>query len=204
MTTLTKEPIEVEPARLKWTRERYYAAVDANVIGEDEKVELIGGEIVTEGMADRMTQKAIHYWVLHRIEEILKAAFPTGFTIRTQAPLSLLEDSDPEPDVAVVAGGPDDYREDHPKTAALIVEVSDASLRFDQTYKASLYASAGIADYWIVNVAQRVIEVHREPLADDDRPFGFRYASITQHGPTESISPLASPSSSISVGELLP
>src|SRR2546421_8558301 len=151
MAIQTAEQPVPAPERMRWTRERYYSAIDAGVIGEDEKVELIGGELVTEGTADRMAQKSLHGWAVIRIADVLGSLFGPGYHVRQQSPLSLGLDSDPEPDDAVIVGTYDDYRDAHPTSAALVVEVSDTTLRFDRRYKASLYASVGIADYWIVN-----------------------------------------------------
>src|SRR5262249_3117373 len=132
-----------------------------------------------------------------------RAAFGVGFWIRTQAVLNLGPESEPEPDLSVVPGGPRDYPE-HPKTALLVVEVSDTTLWLDRTRKRPLYASAGLADYWIVNLVDRQVEVHRNPIADSAAPLGFRYADVTIHGPGDFLSPLAAPSARVAVADLLP
>ena len=124
--------------------------------------------------------------------------------MRVQGPLDLGEISEPEPDVAVIAGNVRDYTDAHPTTAALIVEVADTSLAYDRTTKASLYAKAGIADYWIVNLIERQLEVHRYPTSDAARLYGFGYAEITVLTAAESVVPLAMPQASIAVADLLP
>lgn len=204
MSAQTLGDIISAPARMRWSRERYYSAVDAGVIGEDDKVELIGGELVTEGMADRMAQKSLHARAVIGVAEALERAFGSAYHARQQLPVSLGLDSGPEPDDAVVAGSRHDYKNAHPTTAVLIVEVSDTTLRFDQQYKASLYASAGIAGYWIVNLVERRLEVRRRPVLDDAQQFGLRYADLTVLSAEESVSTLAAPDASISVGGLLP
>ena len=86
----------------------------------------------------------------------------------------------------------------------MVVEVSEATLGFDRVPKASLYASANVADYWIVNLVQRQLEVYRDPVADSTQLFGFRYNSRTILDPPDTVSPLAAPQASITVADLLP
>lgn len=92
--------------------------------------------------------------------------------VHVQQPFAAPFESEPEPDVAVVAPG--DYLDDHPKTAWLLIEVADSSLARDRT-KAKLYAAAGVTEYWIVNLVDEVVEVHREPRAQG-------YTNSTRHG----------------------
>src|SRR5262249_23775846 len=105
---------------------------------------------------------------------------------------------------AVVAGAPRDYRDAHPATAVLIVEVAETSLRYDRTQKASLYARSDIAEYWIVNLPDRQLEVYRDPQPDAAQPFGFGYASVRILGEQDRVSPLAAPGVAIAVADLLP
>ena len=92
-------------------------------------------------------------------------------------PVALDAESAPEPDLVVVAGTRIDYRESHPARVALIVEVADSSLDFDRQPKGSLYARAGVEDYWIVNLIDRVVEMYRDPGPDASAPYGWRYRS---------------------------
>ena len=119
-------------------------------------------------------------------------------------PVALDEESEPEPDVSVVPGEPRDYRDAHPARPALIVEVALSRLRFDRDHKGSLYARAGIADYWIVNIPDRRVEVYREPIPDGTEPFGWRYGRSIALGPDERVAPLAALQASILVADLLP
>ena len=109
-------------------------------------------------------QNFAHYAAIDKAAEVLRGVFGPGFWVRTQAPLELGQSSDPEPDVSVVAGRREDYS-DHPTTAVLVVEVSDTTLAFDRGDKANLYAAAGIADYWVIDVNGRRVEVYRDPTA---------------------------------------
>lgn len=91
----------------------------------------------------------------------------------------------------------------HPSRPVLVVEVSESSLALDRVRKASLYARAGLTDYWIVNLVGRVLEVYREPRPDADTPFGWGYRSRSTHGPDASVSPLAAPHASVRVSGLV-
>jgi Uma2 family endonuclease len=130
-------------------------------------------------------------------------ALGRSWRIRVQLPLALGPDSEPEPDVSVVRGTPRDAPSGHPTTAALVVEVADSSLRLDRGPKARVYARAGIADYWIVNLIDRVLEVHREPSGP--RPGGqSAYAAVHTLDADAIIAPLAAPPARIAVADLLP
>jgi Uma2 family endonuclease len=162
-------------------------------------VELLGGELrVAE------PQGAAHYTAVVKTARALEAAFGPGWHARIQGPIGLDADSEPEPDVAVVAGDPDDYGRAHPARPVLTVEVADSSLASDREHKGSLYARAGLRDYWILNLVDRVLEVYREPAPDPAAPFGWRYAHREIAGPWAEVSPLAASGARVSVARLLP
>ena len=165
---------------------------------QDRRVELIEGEII-----EMPVPKPPHVMALGLTEDALRAAFGRGFSVRTQVPLNLGDASEPEPDLAVVPGGPRDYPE-HPTTALLVVEISDTTLAIDRGRKASLYARAGLADYWIVYLVDRRLEVRRTPGPDSTQPYGCGYQDVTVLGPTDSVAPLAIPAARITVADLLP
>ncbi|MCH7686831.1 MAG: Uma2 family endonuclease [Planctomycetes bacterium] len=148
-------------------------------------------------------QKFPHYAAIDKSKQLLEKLLGENFWIRTQGPLTLGPNSEPDPNVSVVAGTRDDYQE-HPTTALLIVEVSRTTLAFDRRDKASLYAKAGIADYWIVNLIDRQLEVYRNPNPDENQPYGFGYSEKTILKADDSITPLAAPESPIPVADLLP
>jgi Uma2 family endonuclease len=137
-------------------------------------------------------------------EEVLRRLFAAGWEVRTQAPVALDDESEPEPDLVVAPGSFRDYRHAHPTRPALLVEVADTSLELDRAHKGSAYARAQVLDYWIVNLVDDVLEVYRDPIADSGAPFGWRYASIVRLAPGESISPLAAPQARVRVADLLP
>ena len=128
------------------------------------------------------------------------------FTLPLQvlAPVSLDDESEPEPDLAIVPGGLRDYLHEHPARPVLAVEIADSSLSFDRRRKGSLYARAGIEDYWIVNLVNRVLEVYRDPGPDPSAYYGWRYRSVTTLAPPAAASPLAFPAIQIAVSDLLP
>jgi Uma2 family endonuclease len=106
--------------------------------------------------------------------------------------------------VVVVPGSHRDYRDAHPSRATLVVEVAESSLTFDRDIKGSLYARAGVPDYWIVNLVDRVLEVHRAPAREPSGRFGWRYTSVEVLLPAATVSPLARGQARISVADLLP
>ena len=123
--------------------------------------------------------------------------------VRIQGPIGLDDDSEPEPDVAVVRGSLEDYRAAHPSRPALTVEVAESSLDADRERKGGADARAGLADYWIVNLIDRVLEVYREPAVDPSSPFGWRHTRREAFRPAAEVCPLAMPSAAIRVADLL-
>jgi Uma2 family endonuclease len=123
---------------------------------------------------------------------------------RARLPVALDDVSEPEPDVTVVGGTPEDYFGQHPSRAVLVVEVAEHSLAFDREYKSSLYARAGVPDYWIVNLIDDVLEVRREPVPSPTARYGWAYARLSVLGPDDSVAPVAASASPISVRRLLP
>ena len=106
--------------------------------------------------------------------------------------------------MAVVAGTPRDYVGAHPSTAALVVEVADSSLRLDRRLKSGLYARAGLAEYWIVNLVDGALEVHRTPHPAADTAYGWVYRSVEILRPPVTVTPLGAPAARVPVADLLP
>lgn len=183
-----------EPQSKRWTREEYYRLAEEGWF-RGLRVQLIEGEII-----QMPPQGHAHAKALMRITDWLYANFVPGHLIRTQMPLNVLKNSDPEPDAAVVRGPLDEYL-DHPQTALLVIEVSDSSLSLDRK-KSLLYAAAGVQEYWIVDVEHRAIEVYRNPVTDNSTRFGFRYAAPMIVTATQRLSPLSNPSATLLVSEL--
>ena len=204
MVTIGRGSLAEIPETFKFSRERFYRALDVGLFEEQDKVELIGGELITEGMLDRMLQKSAHAVGVVLASKSLAAMLPIGYHLRSQLPLSLGENHDVEPDIVVAAGTERDFTGGHPKTGALIVEVSETTLRFDQTFKASLYSAHGIADFWIVNLLERVVEIRRKPVYDPRVQFEYRYETLERKSPGEMLSPLLALTAEIPVDDLLP
>lgn len=188
------------PHRRRWTREEFERAGRSGVFGPEERLELIDGEIV----AKMTPQGSEHAVAIQAVEEALRGAFGAGCSVRVQLPIVLTEASEPEPDLAVVEGNFRDYRQAHPTTALLVVEVSDSTLRYDRTVKASLYARAGIPEYWILNLIDRVLEVHRDPGPMAEQPLEHAYQTIHCRREGETVRAARFPDVEMTVASLLP
>jgi Uma2 family endonuclease len=165
---------------------------------EDRRVELI------EGVIFEMTQNPGHASSSDFTGEILRGIFSVGWYVREGKPLDTGRRSLLEPDFAVIAGSSRDFTRTHPTTAALVVEISESTLRKDRTIKVHHYAQANLPEYWIVNLVDRQVEVHREPGLDPDRKGRFRYGSVTIVPESGTLCPLAAPDSVVPVSDLLP
>jgi Uma2 family endonuclease len=181
----------------RWTRAEYDRLVDLGVL-HGEPVELVGGQLVVAE-----PQGSYHASALGTAGDALRAVLPQGWLVRIQMPLALDDESEPEPDLAVVPGAWANYRAGHPSRPALVVEVAESSLAFDREDKGSLYARGGVRDYWIVNLVDRALEVYRDPGPDPAAPYGWRYRVVERLGPAASVSPLALPAVRIAVNDLL-
>ena len=184
--------------RRKFSKAEYYRMAEMGFFN-GQRVELIDGEVILMS-----PQEAGHATAVGLTADVLQAVFSEGFTVRVQQPLDLGEVHEPEPDVAVVQGQRRDYATSHPKTAILIVEVALTSVDYDRNVKSSLYAKAGIPEYWLLNLRERRLEVFREPVPMPEQIFGFGYKSMQIYLPEETVSPLAKPDAQIKVADLLP
>ena len=181
-----------EPTRM--TVERYFGLVEAGVLSEDDRVELLEGVVVA------MTpQNPPHAAGVAMATEALIRAIEGRAHVRPQLSLVLGRHSVPEPDLAVVPGSAADYDASHPTTAWLVIEVADTSLQQDRLSKAAIYAAAEIPEYWIVNLRDSVVEVMRAP----DRARA-RYVQVRRVGSGERIELVALPGASVAVADLLP
>jgi Uma2 family endonuclease len=181
----------------RFTRFEYDRLIEQGFFDEDERIELLDGQLVV-----REPQGSRHVVAVDLIREALQHAFGKGYYVRGHSPVALDDVSEPEPDVAVVHGRLRDYAGAHPASPVLVVEVADSSLGKDRVRKAALYARAGIADYWIVNLNDRVLEVYRDPA----RTAGgrWKYRSVALLRPRARVSPLAAPRRRVRVADLLP
>jgi Uma2 family endonuclease len=183
----------------RWTRVEYDRLIDLGIFRPGEHLELLGGQLmVSEPQGSR------HATAVGLVEDALRACFGAGWLVRGQMPIALDEESEPEPDVAVVPGTRHDYAAVHPSRPVLLVEVADSSLADDHGTKATLYARAGVADYWILNLVDRVLEVCRDPVTAATASSGWHYRDVRVLPPETSIAPLARPEAPIEVAALLP
>lgn len=154
------EKRSVRNAALPITVEQYHRLSDEAIVGQ--RTELLQGVII-----EQMTKSPRHTYIVQLLENWLKSVVLANRYVRKEEPLTLA-DSEPEPDVAVVRGAPEDYRSVHPTTADLVIEVAIATLDLDRD-KADVYAAAGVAEFWIVVPEDDAVEVYRDPS-----PTGYR------------------------------
>jgi Uma2 family endonuclease len=181
-----------EPTRI--TAERYFALVEAGALAEDDRVELLEGVIVAIPPPNPP-----HDSGTTRVNVALLRAVGDRAVVRPQCSLVVGRWSVPQPDFAVVPGSLDDYDTAHPRTALLVVEISDSSLQQDRLSKSRIYAATGIPEYWILNLRDCVLEVMREPDAA-----AAVYRDVRSLRAGDAIEIAALPGASIAVAELIP
>ena len=177
------------------TRSEYLRLTEAGVFN-DTRVELLDGRICNVSRLSPEEATALRLTALS-----LRTAFSDGFLVSTRMPVTLSDCSEPEPDVSVAPGTPRDYSDQHPgpSDTLLLVEVSSSNdLTKDRGLKMAAYAGAGIADYWIVNLPDRQLEVYREPT-----PVGI-YTHFRVYRSGDSVAPLSAPDHPVAVADLLP
>jgi Uma2 family endonuclease len=184
-------PHDIAPDSVRpLTREQYDELVKGKLFKPGERIELLYGTLV-----EMSPQDPAHAQAIEQLHAALSEALGQRARIRTQAPFAASEDSEPEPDVLVFPKG--DYTRSHPSSALLIVEVADSSIRKDREVKARLYAEAGVPEYWVVNLIDRVVERHLSPREG-------RYADVRRISKPESIQLVAFPDVSIPVAKVIP
>jgi Uma2 family endonuclease len=183
----------------RWTRHEYDRLIDHGFLDEDDPIELLDGLLLV-----KEPQHSPHRTAVLLVAKALERAFGERWFVQTQSPIILDHRSQPEPDVCVVRGAPRDYVDSHPTRPTLIVEVAQSGLRIARGRKVVAYARARIRDYWIVNLINRVLEVHREPARPGPARRHWGYASIETLDAGATVTPLAAPSAAIRVADLLP
>ncbi len=177
-----------------FSREEYYALAEQGLLGPEERTELIYGRIITR--ISPMSRP--HSLGIVKTADALQDAFGGQSAIEQQMPLHVERGLEPEPDVVVLRGSSGDYPEvPRPVAVLLLVEISNSTLQYDRNTKSLLYAENGIADYWIVSLRERTLEVRREPV-------GGVYQSFIVYSEQDSVAPLAAPGSPVRVADLLP
>jgi Uma2 family endonuclease len=159
----------------RFTIAEYHRLVELGFFSEDDRVELIKGEIV------QMAAKGTPHSVCEtRLERELYKLVGDRATLRGQQPITLSNNSEPEPDRVIAKNRDDDYLANHPSPSdiLLLIEIADSSLKYDQETKLSIYAEAGISDYWIFNLVDNYLECYSEHYRDLQGKSGYRHKLI--------------------------
>jgi Uma2 family endonuclease len=196
-SALLERAVTFEPKPKKWTNAEFEALI-AEGHFQNTRVELIAGEILEMSPMLEPHARGILFTA-----GALAETFPfREFFIRQQMPFYAGEGYRPEPDILVVRR--EELSGDAPPSSALLlIEVSDSTLRYDRTEKASLYASVGVSDYWILNLVDHVLEVRRTPRPDSTARFGFSYSSLQTLSAGDRVAPLAMPEAIFAIDDLL-
>lgn len=183
----------------RFTIAEFDRLAELGFFGEDDRVELINGEIIP------MVSKGKPHSVCEtRLERELYKLVGERATLRGQQPIIIPDYNEPEPDRVIVKNREDDYLSAHPipSDVLLLIEISDSSLKYDQEVKLPIYAEAGISDYWIFNLVNNCLECYSEPYQDLQGNFGYRSKFIFL--PNESVNLPFFPDFSLNLSKVFP
>lgn len=186
----------------RFTREDYYKLADSGVLAQGERVELIDGMIVAMS-----PQNLPHITAITLSTAVLCRVFQATHLVGCQTPISVGDFSEPEPDFSLITLS---YLHEclrtgnKPSRPDLVVEISDSSYSYDTTDKASLYASAGIVEYWVLDLRTRRLEVRQDPGPDANAVFGHSYRKLQIMTDDQRVAPWFAPDISLVISELLP
>ena len=155
----------------RFTIAEYHRLIELGFFGENERVELIKGEIIQMAAKGKS-----HSTFNRRLIRELTQLLGNRATLQSQDPISIPPNSEPEPDLAILRNRADDYLIDNPcpSDILLLIEISNSTLKYDQEVKLPLYAEAGISDYWIFNLIDNCLECYSQPYQDSQGKFGYR------------------------------
>jgi len=156
--------------------EDYHRMIEAGILTSEDKIELLDGMLV-----EKVTENPPHRAVVNRLNWHFTRGVSENLRVSVDGPITLPPRSEPEPDLAVIDAADVNFAA-HPGTAHLLIEVSDSSRRIDRGRKLAIYARAGLPEYWIVDLVERCIDVHRSPE-------GESYAEVLRVAPGESLTP---------------
>jgi len=185
--------MSVQLLRRSFTVEDYHRMAQAGILSEDDRVELIDGEIL------KMTPiGSRHATCVRRLNRLFSMAAGARVIVDVQNPIRLGEHSEPQPDLALLRPRPDFYGSSHPgpQDVLLVVEVAETSATYDREVKLPLYARAGIPEVWLIDLSEERIEIHRHPL-----PRGYQQVQHLRRG--ECLAPDALPDMSFAVEGIL-
>lgn len=186
-------PPQTLPLRRRFTVDEYFAMAEAGILHEDERIELIDGEIVIMSPINDPHRQSVNW-----ISLLLTEAFARRAMVQVQATVALSDATAPEPDIAVIRfRSINDLVTATPEEIYFLVEVADTSLAFDRGTKLARYAAAGIPEVWIANLVDSQVEVY-------DSPVGGVYRNVRVFPQDATISPGAFPDVTLAVSEFLP
>jgi hypothetical protein len=187
---IRKPELAGEPYR--FTRESYEAMIEAGILQEDERVELIAGKII-----NKMPIGPYHASAVNRCTQVFSNAVGRHCLVSVQNPIALDEFSQPEPDIALLRPRADFYSGSHPtpRDVLLIIEIGDTSVLSDRQRKIPLYASAGVAEIWLLNLVDKSLSRHL-------RPVDGVYKEISRHLGGETLSIGTLPEAQIQLSSL--
>ena len=196
------EIVQASYEPFRWSLKQY-EQLDELGCFQNNRVQLIDGEILVMPPMNGPHGYA-SIFTFHELVRIF-GGIQSNYDVRFNVPLPFVN-SAPEPDVSVMAGNAITHVTvlPGPALALLVVEVSDSTLWYDIGEKASLYASVGIADYWVIDIPNEQVRIFRDPQPDATQPFRFGYSQVTFHPRTDTISPLAMPNGMLLVNDLIP
>ena len=185
--------VEVAAARRLFTRAEYHRMGEVRILKPTDRVELIRGEILEMSPIGRR-----HYAFVNNVSHLLIMGLAGRALVAVQGPVVLADDTEPEPDLAVIRRRIPPYkeREAHTEDALLVIEMAETSLAYDRSTKLRLYAAAGIPEYWIVDCVAESIEVYRTPHAE-----GYRDVKRVA-GAAATVAPLAFPDIALALSEI--
>ena len=182
----------------RFTVDEYHRLGESGILAEDDRVELLEGWIVP-----KMNHNPRHDATVDQGDELISALLPSEWRVRVQSAITT-DDSEPEPDLAVVRGPAMRYKDQHPtaQDIALLVEVSDTTLLRDRA-KCRIYGAAGVLIYWIVNLLDSTVEVYSDPTGSCAAP-GYRHRQDYRLGDSVPLVIAGQQLAVIRVGDLLP
>ncbi len=195
MTTQIYGAAQLDRPRHRFTLDDYHAMAEVGILGEDDRVELIGGEVVQ--MAAMGARRA---GCVQRLTRLLLPVLSDGVQLRVQLPVAIPDYDEPEPDLALVRAREDDYDQSHPTPAdvLLLIEVADTSLVYDRGVKLPIYARAGIPETWIADLSATSVGRHGDP----DTETGA-YRSVARFGLAETVRSSVLPELTLPVDSVL-
>ncbi|MCL5960621.1 MAG: Uma2 family endonuclease [Chloroflexi bacterium] len=183
----------VQLTRRRFTVSEYQQMARAGILGEDDRVELIDGEVIEMTPIGRR-----HAGCVIRLTELMVREFGSYAMVSPQNPVYLSEYTEPQPDLALLRRRPDFYTSSHPQPADvyLLVEVADSSADLDRRVKVPIYGRSGIPEVWLVDLEEETVTVYRDPIAD-----GYHTARVPRRG--DQLVPAAFPGRTLAVADIL-